>query len=295
MKKVRARVAAAVVEPGVGSPTGMYGGIDISTLYIDMLCEKFKNRGIKSGLSEAKSAEIRRNAEMLGLEIDGVSAYDEKYRTMKIGGKSYMSSDDFAAYYKDLRGYKMPHFYSRAEKEYEEAMAGAKNVQESGKPPKKALWLAIKRRTKEAAGDFVNGYIVNEARKQVEEEVVEGKKKRIPRGVIPTMAVVTLSLLLVVCSAVMVSRASREVSMLEDDIEELMEVRDDLAADLDVKNNMLDIKRIAIEEFNMISSDYAKSVYIDVKEDERIVLYDKPFVGESFIETLLKAIGLIGD
>ncbi len=295
MKKVRARVATAMAEPMVGSPTGACGGIDISALYIDMLCERFKNRGIKSGLSEAKSAEIRRNAEMLGLEIDGVSAYDEKYRTMRIDGKSYMSSDDFAAYYKDLRGYKMPHFYSRAEKEYDEAEAGAKNVQESGKPPKKALWLAIKRRTKDTALEFVNGYIVNEARKQVEEEVVEGKKKRFPRGVIPTLAAVTLSLLLIVCSAVMVSRASREVSILEDDVEELMEVRDDLATVLEVKNNMLDIKRVAIEEFNMISREYAKSVFIDVKEDEKIVLYDKGLVGESFIRTLLKAIGLIGD
>ena len=206
-----------------------------------------------------------------------------------------MSSDDFAAYYKDLRGYKMPHFYSRAEKEYEEAEADAKKVQESGKPPKKALWLAIKKVAKDSAREFVKGYIVNEARKQVEEEVVEGKKKRIPRGVIPTMAIVTLSLLLIVCSTVMVSRASREVSILEDGVEELVEVRDDLSAKLDVKNNMLDIKRMAIEEFNMISSDYAKSIYIDVKEDEKIVLYDKNLVGESFLKTLLKAIGLVND
>ena len=295
MKKVRARVAAAAAETAVGSPSNTYGGIDISALYIDMLCEKFKNRGIKSGLSEAKSAEIRRNAEMLGLEIDGVSAYDEKYRTLNVNGKNYMSSDDFAAYYKDLRGYKMPHFYSRAEKEYEEAEADAKKVQESGKPPKKALWLAIKKVAKDSAREFVKGYIVNEARKQVEEEVVEGKKKRIPRGVIPTMAIVTLSLLLIVCSTVMVSRASREVSILEDGVEELVEVRDDLSAKLDVKNNMLDIKRMAIEEFNMISSDYAKSIYIDVKEDEKIVLYDKNLVGESFLKTLLKAIGLVND
>ena len=82
MKKVRARVATAMAEPMVGSPTGACGGIDISALYIDMLCERFKNRGIKSGLSEAKSAEIRRNAEMLGLEIADGADYlgaDEVY------------------------------------------------------------------------------------------------------------------------------------------------------------------------------------------------------------------------
>lgn len=295
MKKTGARVAAAVAEPAVGSPSGSFGGIDIGALYIDMLCEKFKNRGIKSGLSEQRSAEIRRTAEMMGLEIDGVSANDEKYRTMNIDGKSYMSCDDFAAYYKDLRGYRMPNFYSRAEKEYEEAEADAKRVQESGKPPKKALWLAIKKRTKDGAREFVDGYIVSEARKQVEEEVVEGKTKRIPRGIVPTMAVVTLSLLLIVCSAVMVSRASREVSILEDSIEELQELKDELATNLEVKNNMLDVKRIAVEEYNMISGDYATSKYIDVTEDEKIELYGKSDVGDSFLKTLLKAIGLIED
>ena len=58
---------------------------------------------------------------------------------------------------------------------------------------------------------------------------------------------------------------------------------------------LMGLVRRCVDDYNMISSDYAKSVYIDVKEDERIVLYDKSFVGESFIETLLKAIGLIGD
>ena len=295
MKKIGARVSAATAEPVTGSPSGVFGGIDIGTLYIDMLCEKFKNRGIKSGLSEEKSREIRRNAEMLGIELESVSGRDEKYRTMVVDGKACMSSDDFATYYRDLRGNRMPHFYSRAEKEYEEAEAAAKNVQESGKPPKKALWLAVKRLTKKTFVDFVHGFVVAEARKQVEEEIAQGKSKRIPRGVVPTLAVVTLSLLLVVCSTVMVSRVSRDISILEHDIEELQEVKEDLSADLEVKNDMLDIKRIAVKEYNMVSRDYPKSVYIDVKEDEKITLYDKSDESESFITTLLKAIGLIGD
>lgn len=290
MKKTGARVAAAMAEP----MTGSYGGIDIGALYIDMLCEKFKNRGIKTGLSAQRSAEIRKNAEMLGIEFESVSAKDDKYRTMKIDGKSYMSSDDFAAYYKDLRGYKMPHFYSRAEKEYEEAEA-VKNVQESGKPPKKALWLAIKRRTKTLVSGFVKGFIVDEVRKQFEEEVVEGKRKRFPKTVLPVMAVVTLSLLLVVCSSVMVSRASGDISKLEYQIEQLQESKKDLEGKLVEKNNMLDIQRIAIEEYNMIKGSYATSKFLDVTEDEEIKLFHKGNGEDSFLKTILKAIGLMSD
>ena len=172
MKKIETRVVSATAEV----MTGSYGGIDIGALYIDMLCERFKNRGIKSGLSEVKSEEIRRNAALCGLTVETVSADDAKYKSLVVDGKAYMSSDDFAAYYKDLRGYKLPHFYSRAEKEYEEAEAVAKNVQESGKPPKKALWLAVKRRVKDGVKDFFSVFVVEEFRKQSEEEVVEAYK-----------------------------------------------------------------------------------------------------------------------
>lgn len=290
MKKTGAGVAAAVAEPA----SGCYGGIDIGALYIDMLCEKFKNRGIKSGLSAEKSAEIRRNAKSLGLEVESVSAKDDKYKTMNIDGKAYMSSDDFAAYYKDLRGYKMPHFYTRAENEYEAAAAVA-NVQDSGRPPKKALWLTIKKRTEAAFRGFFKEFIVDEIRNQFFGESVLGKKKRIPKTVFPVMAVVTLSLLLVVCSSVMVSRASSDVSRLEYQIELLQESKNDLEGKLVEKNNMLDIRKIAIEEYNMINSAFATSKFVDVTNEEEIKLFDKNDGEESFLKTILKAIGIVAD
>ena len=295
MKKPRARIVAATAEPMTGSPSSIHGGIDVSALYIDMLCDKFKNRGIKTGLSEGKSAEIRKTAEKYGISVDGVSAEDEKYKTLEINGRSYMSSDDFAAYYKDLRGYRLPSFSSRAEKEYEAAMADAKNVQESGKPPKKAVWLAVKRRTKESLCDFFSVFVIEEFRKQSEEEVVEGEKKRIPRKILSSFAVVTLSLLLIVCSSVMVSRASSDVSLLEDEIDELCAVRDDLITDLEVKNNMLNIKEIAVKEYGMISGDYAASRYLDVTEDEKIELGEKSEDGKTLLQKLLQAIGFAED
>lgn len=295
MKKTGARVSAAISEPMAGSPSSSFGGIDIGALYIDMLCEKFKNRGIKTGLSEQKSAEIRRNAEKLGIELDSVSAKDEKYRTLRVDGKTYMSSDDFAAYYKDLRGYKLPSFATRAENEYKEAEAAAKSVQESGRPPKKALWLAVKRHIKDGVKDFFSVFVIEELRRQSEETVVEGKKKRIPRGVLSTIAIVTLSLLLIVSSSVMVSRASGEVSRLEYEIEQLQVEKKDLDGKLIEGSDMIEIKRLAVDEYGMISGDYATSKYIDVTEDEMIELFDKKGESESFLTKVLKAIGFIKD
>jgi hypothetical protein len=166
---------------------------------------------------------------------------------------------------------------------------------QDGKPPKKAVWLAIKRRIKDFLRDFFSVFVLEEIRKQSEEEMIEGKKKRIPRGVLPTIAVVTLSLLMVVCSSVMVSRATADVGNLEDEIEELRDVRSDLEADLVVKNDMLNIKDIAVNQYGMISSDYATSRYLDIAEDERIEIYGSPEKSDSLLTRLLKAIGLVED
>lgn len=114
---------------------------DVCNLYIEMLCERFKDRGIRTAGANAENAELYRKLESRAAE-ERVNASDAKYKSMSINGKPLMSSEDFAAYYKDLRDYKMPRFYSRAESEYEAARALAeKNVQESGNPPKKLYGL----------------------------------------------------------------------------------------------------------------------------------------------------------
>lgn len=294
MKKTEMRVVSAPAEAMTGSPSVGCVSIDIGALYIDMLCERFKNRGIKSGLSELKSAEIRRNAAICGLTVDTVSADDAKYKHLISDGQAYMSSDDFAAYYKDLRGYKLPNFYSRAEKEYEEADEAAKKVQETGKQPKKAVWLAIKRRIKDGVRDFFSIFVVEEVRKQ-SEEVLEGEKTKLPRKVLPTMIAVTLSLMLIVCSTVMVSRATGEVNRLEGEIEALEYERADLEGKLNMKNDMLHIKDVAINQYGMISGEYADSKYVDVTGEDKIVINEEKAKDDSLLIKLMKAIGLVED
>jgi hypothetical protein len=116
-------------------------GADVCNIYIDMLCEKFKDRGIRTAGASAENAELYRKMEFDSVDVR-VNAKDAKYKSLSINGRSMMSSDDFATYYKDLRDYKMPRFYSRAESEYEEAKALAdKRVQESGNSPKKLYGL----------------------------------------------------------------------------------------------------------------------------------------------------------
>lgn len=305
MKKERVRANAAAELRGGSLAADR--GIDMSKLYIDMLCEKFKNRGIKTGVM--LDAERQRESDILfGAATGGksapriVSAYDEKYRTRDASGTLYMTSDNFAAYYKDLRNYKMPAFYSRAESEYQ-AAAEAGNVQESGKPPKKAVWLAVTRRIKIRLKE-VPSYFTKEGLEKLSREWFpidspddrrDGRKKRMPRGILSTLSLIAISLLLIVCSSVMVSRASAKNSSLENKLDRLIATKSDLETDLEVKNNMLDIYKVATEEYGMISGDYAASRYLDVTEDDKIETYGEKEKSESLISQLLRAIGLKDD
>ena len=287
MKKTVVRRVARAAEPVVGSRSA--AGVDVSALYIDMLCERFRERGIRRVSDSAEAKPSRRaNISVFGEEI---SAYDKKYRTLKADGKSYMSSDDFAAYYKDLRGYKLPHFYSRGESEYSEAGALAACVQESGKSPKKALWLAIKSSVRKKVKRIPTYLSASELERfsaewfprDKKESILDGKKKQMPRGAVAVLFTVTISLLLIVCGSVMVSRTGGEVRRLENRIEILERERDDLKTKLEVKNDLLTIQRIAVEEYGMISSDYAASRYIDITEDEFIEEYSDSGKDKSLI------------
>ena len=296
MKKTVVRRVARAAEPMIGSTAG--AGVDVSGLYIDMLCERFKDRGIRTvGSTGKKSADLSGMSDLFGRSV---SANDPKYRTMMVNGRSCMSSDDFAAYYKDLRGHKMPKFFSRDEREYEEAELLAKNVQESGKTPKKALWLAItsavKRRIKKIPSDLnkegLQKFSAEWFPRDEDKTMICRRGGTMPRGGIALILAVTVSLLLIVCSTVMVSRASWEVGRLENKLEQLENIRDDLATDLEVKNNLLEIQRIAVGEYGMISGDYAASRYIDVTEEEKIEIRQNDDEGESLFKRLMRAIGL---
>ena len=303
MKKTEVRASARSASIALGSPSR--AGVDVAALYIDMLCERFKDRGVKTSVrssadtERAKSSAKRRMATLYP-ERAGVSARDAKYNTSSIGERRVMSSEDFANYYRDLRDYKMPHFYSRAESEYEEADAQAlAEVQESGKTPKKAKWLAVTQyagnKIKEIPSHFNREEFTRFAEDWFElgrgDEVIKGEKKKMPLRLISTILVITLSLLMIVCSTVMVSRASGEISALEEKIESLDFEIKDLEGKLEQKNNMLDIKRIATEEYGMISAEYAASRYIDVTEEEKLVSLENDGPGESWLSEILRAIG----
>ncbi|MBQ7357636.1 MAG: hypothetical protein IJW65_02750 [Clostridia bacterium] len=268
--------------------------------YIDLLCARFRNRGIAEKAQADAESDRRREKKLSKRYASGtdVSPKSRKYKTGVHEGKPYTSSDDFARYYSDLRGNKRPDAKPRDEEEYKKAIAELKK--ETKLQSKKEMRLAVRRLMGQKCREI--GLIPPSPKKLIEatnkgffadepEDRRDAKRTGMPRGVLSTVLLVALSLFLIVTSSVMVSRAESDVSRLESELEELRELDEKLKVDLEVKNNMVDIKEIAEEQYGMVSAEYTASRYVYIEREDKIVTNSETRVQSAFV-TLLEALGL---
>ena len=264
---------------------------------IDLLRGRFKNRGIaekvKLDAETATGDESTRQGQP--------PHKSNKYKTGVHDGVPVTTSDDFARYYKDLRSPQTPDASQRDEAEYEDERNAKKGVRLQSK---KEMRLAIRRLIGEKIREI--GLfplrplkLIEATNKGFDEDKPEdrgyAKAQKLPRGVLPVVLLLALSLLLIVSSSVMVSRSESDVSALESKLEELRELEAKLEVDLEVKNNMVDIKEIAEGEYGMVSAEYVASRYVYIEREDKIELGgDEPRVQSAFI-TLLEALGLKED
>ena len=115
-------------------------------------------------------------------------------------------------------------------------------------------------KVKEAAKVAAKTWIPLEERK--EENIVKGGKTKIPVTFIIAIIVITISLLLIVGSAVLLGSAKNEQNDLKDKISVLDMQIAELRTDLDRKNANADIEIFAKEELGMIKQEHVNFEYI---------------------------------
>ncbi len=266
---------------------------------INELCEQFKDRGIADKVS-ADAGKNRKKAEKLRktYSTGERSPKSKKYKTGSFNGTPYVSSDDFARYYNDLRNPQKPNGSSRDDKEYREAeKAARKSARLQSKKERRLAIMKLLGTKLKAWGLFPLSpkKFIEESNKGFDEddpqnrESVKGKTP--PARVVFVIAVISFSLLLVVTSSVMVSRAQSDVANLESKLSELGDLETKLSADLEVKNNMVDIKKIAEEKYGMVGAEYVASRYVYIERDDKIQLGNSK-ADRSALIRLLEAIGL---
>ena len=276
--------------------------------YIELLCRRYRDRGVAShvradaAMQEKNEALTRAMApgayilaERLEKETTTSNNAGGAYRSGVSNGKRYMTVSDFDRYYHDQRGYKLPQ-YRVVPVENRTPVVTEQSVR--GIQPKKAEWLP----NNDKLPVFVQNFLrlkpvrfLNEwaAETFPVESVEMSQKKRapIPVGVLASLVTVAVSMTMIIGSTVLVSQSTKTVSELKSDLAERQEISEQLSEKLDVKHDMLQIEREAIDRLGMVSREYATSRYMQANAEDEIVVYSTEERETNGWSALLSAVG----
>ena len=121
---------------------------------------------------------------------------------------------------------------------------------------------------------------------------VSGEKKRFPLSAFASIAAVAASLMLIVTGSIMVTRAEDELSMLKREVDLMAGEVAEMRSDMDVATNLMEVRRVATEEYGMVEEEYLKAEYISVQPEESVEAFEEERADKFGIDALLSAIGI---
>ena len=117
-------------------------------------------------------------------------------------------------------------------------------------------------------------------------------KKRFPLSAFAAIAAVAVSLMLIVASSVLLTRAESRMSQLNEEISTAYSVANDLQAELETRDNLLLIRQIATEEYGMVNEEFVRTQYITMETEDSIETYEEEKKEGAGLSALLSAIGI---
>ena len=270
----------------------------------DELYRRYEHRGTTYDKSpeyaEQKSREISARAYApKSYKISGGAADLKKYKNGVSLARRYMTDEDFADYYKSTREYSSPQanveidtpiLLQRVDvnKHKKNNMKSEKNdirkklkLEADRNNPKN---LYTKKNTignsassvKQDSSSKFNQVLKEAAKTWVpveerhEENIVDGTKTKIPFRLILAILAITISLFMIVGSAVLLSSAQRERNELNEEIKALDFQINELKTELNKKNEKIDIEFFAEEVLGMINQEHVKAEYINSNKTDGV-------------------------
>ncbi|MBR5881760.1 MAG: hypothetical protein IKZ16_08725 [Clostridia bacterium] len=273
--------------------------------YVEALCQRYKDRGIAAHVrtdakrqerEEALSHAMAPGAYIMAERVSDGKA--DKYRTGLYKGERHMTADDFVRYYHDQRSYKMPNYSIRAAEVHQQQQA-----EQGGQQPKKALWLTVTEQMPESVRKYLGSPATAKWAElsrdwfpvEQEQKCDKTEAKKMPAGVLGAMLTVTLCCVMIVGSSVMVSLSLREASILQNKLDALDKQYTTLNTELSLKNDMLEIERIAVEEYGMVRSDFVSTQVLTTDSRNSVEVYEPASEFGQGLSNLLSAIGILKD
>ena len=267
------------LEPQLCALSGRYAARGLHKSVLDCAAEQIQK--------EAETRELAPDAYRLSLMSDRAVA--GCYRR----GKEEMSSSDLVRYFSETRARRIRNADFSAHTGMEEYADEEETVLTEEKKPActtaltlpsrvKALPQSVGERLKLAVPQWFDRSAVDTSR----------EKKRFPLSAFAAVAAVAASLMLIVASSIMLTRAESNISRLKLEVSSVSGEVAELRSDFEVQNDLLEIRRIAMEEYGMVEEDYIKMQYLALSSEDSVEVYDDRREETVGLSAILSAIGL---
>ncbi len=117
------------------------------------------------------------------------------------------------------------------------------------------------------------------------------ESKKIPISAFAAVLAVTVSLVMIVASTLMITHTKTKISKLNSEIATLQTEIGDLESKLESGNDMMEIRRIAVEQYGMVGEEHLRTEYLTLESKEDIEVYEQKRDKSLGLSSILSAIG----
>ena len=122
-------------------------------------------------------------------------------------------------------------------------------------------------------------------------ENTASETKKMPVSAFAAIIAVAVSLVMIVASALMITHTETKISKLNSEISTLQTEIRDLEGKLEAGADLMEIRRIAVEEYGMVEEDYLRMEQLSLNSTENVEIYEQKRDGELGLSAILSAIG----
>ena len=115
--------------------------------------------------------------------------------------------------------------------------------------------------------------------------------KKMPVSAFAAIIAIAVSLVMIVASALMITHTETKISKLNSEISTLQTELRDLEGKLEAGADLMEIRRIAVEEYGMVEEDYLRMEQLALNSAENVEIYEQKRDGELGLSAILSAIG----
>ena len=112
-----------------------------------------------------------------------------------------------------------------------------------------------------------------------------------PVSAFAAIIAVAVSLIMIVASALMITHTETKISKLNSEISTLQTEIRDLEGKLEAGADLMEIRRVAVEEYGMVEEDYLRMEQLSLNSTENVEIYEEKRDGELGLSAILSAIG----